>query len=181
MRQTLLAPIYRWVNCGLERLTNILILGGWICLTLMMTILSLVGELISKRRNGERVVQKLEHFLELILVCECEGLGVWMWLEVVASFSVGHTEQNRLWRRKEIVQFVIMQSAGTSEGDTSEKAWQKWTNKARKTLWRWQILRSYSYSYSTSSIPPYPTLSQPKQEMISINSQEWMGFAGLWI
>lgn len=34
-------------------------------------------------------------------------------------------EPDKLWKRKEIVQFVTVQNTGTGEGDTSQKIWQK--------------------------------------------------------
>lgn len=83
-----------------------------------MIILPIVGELTSKRRSEECWTE----IRALLRVDAGVGMGGFRCIGVTRDgrvFSTGYTEQNRLWKRKEIVEFVTIRSTGTREGDTS--------------------------------------------------------------
>lgn len=89
---------------------------------------------------------------------------------MVASFSIGHTGHDRLWKQKEIVQLATMLSTGTSKCDSSEKAEQKWAHKARKTLQRSGYLGPLPIPHNSS--PPHPA-PRSKVCLATAAKNEW--------
>lgn len=91
----------------------------------MIIILPLVGEWLSKKKEWR------ESWTEIRALLRADP-GVWMRGFRCTGVTWGGKsilnrtqEPDKLWKRKEIVQFVTVQNTGTREGDTSQKIWQK--------------------------------------------------------